>query len=148
MQQILFEIGGSVAAFPTVKQFCSWLTLAPRHEISGGKILRKHVRKTGNHAGQAFRMAAQTLARRQDSALGIYYRRMRARQGPEHAIVATAHKLARIFYPMLKHRVPFDARSAEAEDQRMRERKLKYLEREAAKYGLTITSNTPAPSPA
>jgi transposase len=148
VQQILFEIGGSVAAFPTVKQFCSWLTLAPRHEISGGKILRKHVRKTGNRAGQAFRMAAQTLARSQDSALGNYYRRMRARHGPEHAIVATAHKLARIFYHMLKHRVPFDAGSTEAEEQRVRQRKLKYLEREAAKYGMTMTASTPAPGPA
>lgn len=148
VQQILFEIGGSVAAFPTVKQFCSWLTLAPRHEISGGKILRQHVGKTGNRAGQAFRMAAQTLARSQDSALGNDYRRMRARHGPAHAIVATAHKLARIFYQMLKHRVPFDACSAAAEEQRIRERKLKYLEREAAKYGMTITASTPTPSPA
>ena len=52
------------------------------------------------------------------------------------------------FLPYAQYRVPFDAGSAEAEEQRGRERKLKYLEREAAKYGLTMTASTPAPSPA
>ena len=36
-------------------------------------------------------------------AVGAYYRRMRARKGSPHAITATAHKLARIFYRMLRY---------------------------------------------
>jgi hypothetical protein len=32
---------------------------------------------------------------------------MKARLGPKQAIVATAHKIARAFYPILKHRTPF-----------------------------------------
>jgi transposase len=144
VQQILFEIGGSVAAWPTSKHFCAWLALAPRQDISGGKVLRQYVPKTGNRAGQAFRLAAQTLLRSPDSALGAYSRRMRSRHGPERAIVATAHKLARIFYSMLKGRIAFDANRANADEQRQRERKLKYLQREAAKYGCTIAPAEPA----
>lgn len=139
VQQILAEIGGSVAAWPTSKQFCAWLALAPRHEISGGKVLRQRVPKTGNRAGQAFRLAAQTLLRSPATALGAYSRRMRARHGPERAIVATAHKLARIFYTMLKHRIPFDTTRTLADEQRQRERKLNYLQREAAKLNCTLT---------
>jgi transposase len=138
VQHILFEIGGSVAAWPSSKHFCAWLALAPRQEISGGKVLRQRVPKTGNRAGQAFRLAAQTLLRSQDTALGAYCRRMRSRHGPERAIVATAHKLARIFYSMLKNRIAFDASRANADEERQLQRKLKYLEREAAKYGLSI----------
>jgi transposase len=147
VQQILFEIGGSVAAWPTVKQFCSWLALAPQHEISGGKVLRRQVRKTGNRGGQAFRMAAQTLLRSPNNPLGAYSRRMRARHGPERAIIATAHKLARIFYHMLKHRIPFDPQQVTNDEQRSRQRKLTYLQREAAKYGLALTAINPTLSP-
>ncbi len=148
VQQILFEIGGSVAAWPTSKHFCAWLALAPRQDISGGKVLRQYVPKTANRAGQAFRLAAQTLLRSPDTALGAYSRRMRSRHGPEHAIVATAHKLARIFYSMLKSRIAFDANRANADEQRQRERKLNYLQREAAKYGFTIATTEPTPLPA
>ncbi len=47
-------------------------------------------------------MAAATLHHSQ-SALGAYYRRMAARIGKPQAVTATAHKLARIVYSMLKH---------------------------------------------
>src|SRR5262245_57797010 len=36
------------------------------------------------------------------SALGAYYRRMRARLGAPKAITATAHKLARLVYPPIR----------------------------------------------
>jgi transposase len=139
VQVILAEIGGSVTAWPTAKQFCAWLALAPQHEISGGKVLHKGVAKTGNRAGQAFRVAAQTLLRSPDKPLGAFSRRARAKWGPERAIIATAHKLARIFYTMLKTGIPFDEQRAIVDDERQRQRKLKYLEREAAKYGCTLT---------
>jgi hypothetical protein len=52
-------------------------------------------------------MAAQSLQCSQ-SALGEFYRRMRAKLGAPTAITATAHKLARIVYHMLKTRAPYD----------------------------------------
>ena len=58
-------------------------------------MLHKGVPKTGNRAGQAFRLAAQTLLRSPDTPLGAFSRRARAKWGPERAIIATAHKLAR-----------------------------------------------------
>jgi len=101
VQTIISAIGTDMRRFPTVKQFCSWLGLVPRNDISGGKVLRSRTGKVVSRANQAFRMAAQAVSRT-DTQVGAYYRAMRARKGPQQAIVATAHKLARTVYHLLK----------------------------------------------
>src|SRR5215475_12871273 len=128
------------ADWPNAKAFCSWLGLAPHHEISGGKILRRSTLKTRNRAGQAFRLAAQAVSRSHNS-LGAYYRRMRARFGPKAAIVATAHKLARIVYHLLTHRTPYRDRSAEEYEQQARQREIVTLRQKAAKLGLALVES-------
>jgi Transposase IS116/IS110/IS902 family len=75
-----YRANDSLGKWPNAKAFCSWLGLAPHHEISGGKILRRSTLKTRNRAAQAFRLAAQAVSRSHNS-LGAYYRRMRARLG-------------------------------------------------------------------
>jgi transposase len=137
VQTILSAIGLDLHKWPNMKAFCSWLGLAPRHEISGGKILRRSTLKTCNRAGQAFRLAAQAVSRSHNS-LGAFYRRMRARLGPQSAIVATAHKLARIFYHLLTHRTPFHDLSAADYEQRAREREIAALRKKAIRLGLTL----------
>lgn len=58
-QTVTMEVGSNVGEkFPTEKHFSSWLGLAPKHDISGGKVLNNKTLKTKNRAGQAFRMAA------------------------------------------------------------------------------------------
>ena len=96
-QTILAEVGTDMDKFPTVKHFCSWLGLAPHNDISGGRVLRSRTLQVVNRATQALRQAAQSVAR-SDSAFGAYFRAMRARLGPQQAIVATAHKIARVVY--------------------------------------------------
>ena len=58
----------------------------------------------GGHgcAAAALRMAAFTLFKSK-SALGAYLRRQRSRLCAPKAITATAYKLARLVYTMLKH---------------------------------------------
>jgi transposase len=136
-QTILAEIGLNMEQWPTEKAFCAWLGLAPQHEISGGKVLRRHTLKTRNRAGQAFRLVAQA-AGRSHRGLGAFYRRMRARLGPASAIVATAHKIARIVSHMLKHRIPFRDMSPEEYTQRTRAREIAAMRKKAARLGLTL----------
>jgi hypothetical protein len=148
VQTIVSEIGTDMSKFPTAKHFGSWLGLAPHNDISGGRVLRSRTRKVVNRAAQAFRQAAQCVGR-SDTALGAYYRRMRARLGPQQATVATAYKIARIVYTMLKEHRPFEAASAETYDQQYRERELKYLQRKAAKLGFDLAPKVltePVPS--
>ena len=141
-QTIISEIGTDMERFPTVKHFCSWLGLAPHNDISGGRVLRSRTMKVRNRANQAFRQAAQSVAQ-SDSSFGAYYRAMRARLGPKQAIVATAHKIARTVYYLLKTGEPYQEESAAEYDTKRRERELKHLARRAQKLGYTL-----APAPA
>ena len=102
-QTILAEIGTDRSAWPTVKHFTSWLRLAPHNDISGGQVLRSRTLKSNNRARQAFRQAAESVAR-SDNAFGAFYRRKRAQSGPKAANVATVHRIARTVSFRLKHR--------------------------------------------
>ena len=137
VQTILSEIGTDMSHWPNEKHFGSWLGLAPHHEISGGKVLRNNTLKVKNRAAQAFRQAAQSVAR-SNSALGAYYRRQRARLGEAQAIVATAHKIARIVYHLPQHREAFIVESAADYEARLQQRELAQLKRKAAKLGLSL----------
>ncbi len=138
VQTIISEIGSDLSAFPSEQHFCSWLGLAPHNDISGGRVLKSRTLKTHNRAGQAFRMAAQSVSRSPNSAFGAFYRRMKARLGGKQAIVATAHKIARTFYHMLKHRVAFHDLGGEEYERRAKERELRHLDKRASKLGLKL----------
>jgi len=98
--KILSEIGTDMTRWPTAKAFASWLGLCPGNKVSGGKILSSKTKPSDNRAAQALRMAAFALYRSK-TAIGAFFRRMRARLGAPKAVTATAHKLARILYRML-----------------------------------------------
>lgn len=136
-QTILTEIGTDMSCWPTVKHFSSWLCLSPYNDISGGKVLRSRTKKTKNRANTAFRLAAQSLSRSQ-SALGAFYRRMRAKHGPAKANMATAHRLARIVYHMLKHRDTYRDPGEAAYIQQHRDRTIRNLRRRASLLGLQL----------
>jgi transposase len=140
-QEVVSTIGTDMSKWRTEKHFCSWLHLAPHNDISGGKVLRSRILRGQNRAAQALRMAAQAVGRT-NTALGAFYRRMRAKFGPERAIVATAHKLARIIYHLLKYREPYQDIGAEEYERRVHERELTQLKRKAAKLGYTLTPQT------
>jgi len=142
-QIILSEIGTDMSKWPTEKHFASWLGLAPHNDISGGKILRSRTLPTDNRAGQAFRQAAASVTR-SPCAFGAYYRRKKARFGPLPALVATAHKIARTVYAMLKHRIQYHDIGAVTYEQKQQERELNSLKKKAAKLGFTLVQHEPA----
>lgn len=105
---VLSETGPNLKEkFPSVKQFLSWLNLVPDNKISGGKILSSRVRKRKNKAGQAFREAANSLWRAQNP-FGDNLRSKKAKSGSGQALVATAKKLATIYYKLVTEKVEFD----------------------------------------
>jgi transposase len=136
-QTIVIEVGTNMGKFPNEKHFCSWLGLAPKNEISGGKVLKNHILKTRNRAGQAFRMAAGSVMRA-DCAFGAFYRRQKARLGPAQAAVATAHLISRVVYRMLKYQVEYEPLSVHEFEKHYREQQIKYLEKKASKFGLQL----------
>lgn len=137
-QTVTMEVGSNVGEkFPTEKHFCSWLGLAPKHDISGGKILNNKTLKTKNRAGQAFRMAAQSV-KKADCPFGVMYRRLRARLGPAQATVATAHAIARVVYKMLKYKVEYDPLSVNEYQKQYEAQQVKYMKKRAAKLGYQL----------
>jgi transposase len=136
-QTILSEIGTDMSKWATDKQFTAWLGLAPRNDISGGKVLRSRTLPSRNRAGQAFRQAATAVAR-SSTAFGAYYRRKRAQGGPLFAQAATAHKIARTVYHLLKHHVQYEDIGAQGFAQKQRERDVAALHKKAAKLGFTL----------
>ena len=133
------EVGTRVelSKFPTDKHFISWLGLCPANKISGGKILSSRTRKVQNKLATALRLAAQSLWRSQ-SPLGDYYRKMKARHGTPKAITATAHKLARIIYAMVKYQIPYDKSIFEEQQKVYKKRKIKYLKKQAKALGFQV----------
>ena len=136
-QTVILECGTDMSKFPTEGHYCSWLGVAPKHEISGGKVLKNTTLKTKNRAGQAFRMAAQSV-KQADCPFGVLYRRLRARLGPAQATVATAHAIARVVYRMLKYKVEYDPLSVNEYQKQYEEQQIKYMKKRAAKLGYEL----------
>lgn len=129
VMHLIGELGHDfIDKFESAEKFSSWCNLAPNNKISGGKILSSKIMKRKNPVGQIFRTAAAPLARDKGE-MGNYYRRMKAKSGALQANVATAHKMAKIFYTMVKNKVAYDASKVELNERELTERKIAKLER-------------------
>lgn len=136
-QTVIAEAGPDLSAFPSEKQFASWLGLCPTNEQSGGKILNRRTRKVVNRATVAFRNAATTLLRSQ-SYLGAQYRRLRTRLGAPKAITAMARKLACLFYRLIKHGQQYIDKGTAYYEAKYREQQIRSLAKRAQKLGLQL----------
>jgi transposase len=137
VQKVLTATGVDMTPWPTVKHFASWLSVCPHQDKTGGKVIKSGTKKSQNQAAAALRLAAQSLAH-SDSSLGAYYRRMRAKLGKPEAVTATAHKLARIFYSMLKNQTEYCDPGVAHYEAQSRQRALKNLKRKAKKLGFKL----------
>jgi transposase len=134
---VLSEIGPDLSAFPTEKHFASWLGLCPQHRGSGGKILKRRVRRGANRAARALRMAAQGCHHAKN-ALGAFYRRIQSRAGGPKALVATARKLAERVYRLLRHGQEYVRQSEQAYEAAYQQRLVKSMAKRAAKLGYRL----------
>ena len=139
---LLSEIGTDMSRWPSVKHFCSWLGLCPQHKISGGKILSRRIRRGASRAKRALRLGARSL-HHSKSALGAFFRRIKARYGTAAAITAAAHKLARLVYSLLKHGAAYVAQEMTEYEAKYRERRLQVVTRQARELGFQLV---PAPA--
>jgi transposase len=137
---LLTEVGPNVSRFHSEKHFCSWLGLCPDNRISGGKVLSSRTRRVVNRAADALRMAANSLERSQ-TALGGFARRMKARLGAAEGITATAHKLARIVYRLIKHGETYVRQGLEDYEKKFKDRKLNALQKTAKAMGFELIQN-------
>lgn len=100
--KLIAEVGTNMDPWKTAKHFTSWLGLAPNIHQSG-KSKKSKRRRAKTLAGQIFREAASSVGQSKYLALGGFYRRIKARSGAMVANVATARKMAVLFYNTIKY---------------------------------------------
>jgi hypothetical protein len=137
-QTIISEVGFDLSMFPSEKHFSSWLALSPEHRITGGKVKTRRTRKSGNRVATALRLAAQSL-HASKTALGAFFRRVRARKGPSKAITATARKLACLVYRMLCYGMHYTDLGQQQYEQRYQDQQRLLLQKRAAALGYQLT---------
>ncbi|MDT8335076.1 MAG: transposase, partial [Desulfurivibrionaceae bacterium] len=138
--KLIAEIGIDMSPWKSEKHFASWLGLCPGTKISGGKVLSSKTKQVANRAATTLRMAASAL-HHSKSALGAYLRRQKARLGAPKAITATAHKLARLVYAMLKHGTAYVDAGQDSYEQRYRSRVVQNLKRKAKNLGFELVAS-------
>lgn len=142
--KLVAECGTDLRAWKTPKHFTSWLCLAPRNKVSGGKLLSSRTRRSSSRAAALLRLAATTIGR-SDTALGAFYRRLSARIGKQKAVTATARKIAVLFFNAIRHGMTYQDQGAASYDDRHRQRVLANLQRRAKTLGYTLAPTLPEP---
>jgi transposase len=137
--RLVAEIGTDMSRWPTQRHFTSWLTLAPKNKISGGRLLSSRTQPSANRAALVLRLAAQSLGRTQ-TALGAFFRRLAARIGKAKAITATARKLAILVYRTLKGEISYVDQGAAAYDLQHRNATLRRLRQRAQALGFELVN--------
>jgi transposase len=130
--ELIAEIGTDMSKWKNVKHFSAWLNLAPNTKITGGKIISSKMQKKKNQAGLTLRMAASNLTKSK-SDFGDYARKMRSKLGKKGGVVAGAHRLARVIYTLIKEKKPYDPKILAKNQQKLKENKIKYLEKQLSK---------------
>lgn len=137
---IFSEVGFNLSKWPTARHFTSWLNLAPNNKISGGKVLSARISKKKNHAGQVFKMAAFAVQRSKNW-LAHFYQRIKLKSGAAKAVVATARKIAVIFYKMVREKVAFNPIPMECYIENYRKQQIIKLKRKARSLGLAVIAS-------
>ena len=135
--KVISEIGTDMTKWPSAKHFASWLGLSPDNRITGGRVISSKTKPSANRAAAALRLAANAL-HRSDSALGAFLRRKKAHLGAPKAITATAHKLARLIYTMLRYGQAYVDAGAEYYESQYQQRALRAAQRRAAQLGYQL----------
>ena len=142
--KVISEIGADMTKWPSAKHFASWLGLSPDHRVTGGRVMSSKTKPSASRAAAALRLAANAL-HRSDSALGAFLRRKKAQLGAPKAITATAHKLARLIYTMLRYGQEYVDAGAEYYEKQYQDRALRAAKRRAAQLGYQLVPMSDAP---
>lgn len=102
---VISEIGTDMSRFKTPGHLVAWAGLAPANKESGGKRYRAGSRHGAPNLRPILVQAAWAAVRVKDSYYGAMFRRIRARRGPNVAIVAVARKLLEAVWHMITNNV-------------------------------------------
>ncbi len=104
---ILAEIGDDMSRFPTAGNLISWAGLCPRLDESAGRRRSNRTRRGAPWLKTVLVQAARAAANKRDSYPRAQYLRLKARRGPNKAVLAVAASMLTAAYHMLKYGVEY-----------------------------------------
>jgi transposase len=122
--------------FPTVKNFTSWLRLAPNNKKTGGKIISSRTPKGKNKIALALRQAANSIGNMKAHPLLAFFKRVAYKKGRAAAITATARKLAAIIYYMITKQQPYQPIDSDVLNQKIKMQQIKNVKHRLEKMSL------------
>jgi transposase len=104
---ILAEIGDDMTRFPTAGNLVSWAGLCPRLDESAGRRRSNRTRRGAPWLKTVLVQAARAAANKRDCYPRAQYLRLKARRGPNKAVLAVAASMLTAAYHMLKYGVEY-----------------------------------------
>lgn len=139
--EVLAQIGIDMNRFPSADHLVSWACLSPRLDSTAGKARSTRIRRGSPWLKPILIQTAWSAVRTKDSRLRAYYYSLQSKRGPQKAIVATAAKILRIIYALLRDGVVYDEKLADeklADQEKRQQRQLATLKRRAKKLGYEL----------
>lgn len=134
---LLSETGVDLKEFPTAKHFASWLRLAPKKKISGGKVLSSRTTRGKSRLADAFRHAANAVGNvSKQGSLHQFFLRITYKKGKLAAITATTRKIAVVVYNMLTKKESYKPLDQTQYLERVRLTQLKNMQKRINQLGV------------
>lgn len=130
--KLISEIGTDMGKWKSSIHFSAWMNLVPNTKITGGKVISSRMQRKKNYAGLALRMSSSNMSRSK-SPLGDFARRMKSRLGGKGAVVASAHKLARIIYYLIQNQQEYDSTIIIEKQIAWKQKRIESLEKQLSK---------------
>jgi len=146
---IICELGVDMSVFPSSGHFASWIGLTPGNNQTGGKSRPAKVTLGNVYVKTALAECALSTSRAKGTHLRDKFYRVKARRGHQRAVIAVAHKMARIAYCILRDKTPYrelgDAYLDRRDEARIVSSQVRRLNRLG--YKVTLERLTPVHTP-
>ena len=105
---VIAETGADMTRFPSADQLTSWAGTAPGQHQSAGRVKSGKTRPGNTYLGGALGIAAMSCAKNPHIYLGMRYRRIASRRGPQRANVAIQRSILTAIWHMGKTGVVYE----------------------------------------
>jgi transposase len=143
-QQIIAEVGATVATFPSEKHLSSWVGACPGDEESAEVNYSRRSPQGNRHMRRILNQAANAAVKHKGSIFEILYRRYVPRMGHNQTIGIIAHKLCRLIWKILHQGIRYEERGPEVSKMSKQKRTQKMI-RELRTLGYRIEPTTSQP---
>jgi transposase len=137
-QAIVSEIGIDMSRFPSDAQLISWAGICPRNDESAGKRRSNRLRKGAPWLKTTLVQCAWAAVKKKNSYLQAQFYRIKARRGPNKAIMAVAASILTAIYHMLKDGTMYQDLGRDHFDRRSTDQQKRSLVKRLADLGYAV----------